>query len=152
WAIAWFNPENPRTCGVTDEQGENPIVVEIEIDVPCHEAPAEIISKAHAQNAAMNRAGRERYGRVQQIFKTDFEKRRFRSVVSDGIAREREAEFKRQTEEIASKEREVASVQKQLRRSGIVIPKDDPRFESRARGAQALRELEIFDNQSEEKS
>ncbi|HYG35762.1 MAG TPA: hypothetical protein VEC99_13310, partial [Clostridia bacterium] len=123
--IAWFNPENPQFCGVTDKNGENPIVAKLETSVPNHDARPELLRQAYAENAAMQRIGKEVYAKVKQVFSKDFENRRFRPVVMDGQAARLQAEFDRQTKEITAKEKAASDTVRRASRAasdmGLVL-------------------------------
>jgi hypothetical protein len=142
--ICWFNPENPETCGVTDMNGENPIVVKRDTALPCHDAPRELMSQAKRENAAMERPAKEVYAAVKTVFASDFETRRFRSVISDGVGSETAAEFSRQEEELTAGEREKQTLIRTAARSGLArLRPDDPNLERRAQGAAILAGLGI---------
>jgi len=142
--IAWFNPEQPQTCGVTDLHGENPIVVKLETDVPNHDAPAELLRLAHSENAAMERHAKEIYRAVKMVWSQEFEQRRFRRIIADGTAAETGSEFRRQTEEIHATERaKTATVRKATRaarRLGVRLDAGNPRLDREARGLQLMDE------------
>jgi len=150
-AIAWFNPENPETCGVTDMNGENPICVKRETSVPNHDAPAELLSQACLENASMERHAKEVYSAVKHVFSSDFEKRRFRPVIADGFAAETGAEFRRQGELLTAKDREEAALIKKAQRSASDIGMKLP---SKARGrpevVPALKRLSALFNEVED--
>jgi hypothetical protein len=100
--IAWFNPENPQFCGVTDLTGDNPIVVKLETDVPPHDAPTELLRQANSENAAMERHAKEVYRVVKMTCAKEFAPRRFRANTTDGAAAEITTEFRRQSEAITA--------------------------------------------------
>jgi hypothetical protein len=142
--ICWFNPENPETCGVTDMNGENPIVVKRDTAVPPHDAPAELMSQAKRENATMERPFKEVYRAVKAVFASDFETRRFRPVISDGLASETAEEFGRQEQKLMAGQREKETLIKTVARSGLArLRPDDPHLERRAQGAAGLAELGI---------
>jgi hypothetical protein len=154
-AIAWFNPENPQLCGVTDESGENPIVVKIETSAPVHDGSA-YVKHSKRENAAFERHAKEVYRSVKHVFATDFENRRFRPVVTDGIAAETAKEFQRQSEELTADDRQrdslIKSADKAGRKLGVRLSKNDPQLERRASGLTILDELGIRSGSTEETS
>ena len=138
--IAWFNPEDPTLCGVTDRDGENPIVARLETDVPSHDAPAELLSRANAENAAFARPGKELYRTLRPVFSQEFEQRRVRPVISDGLAADTGRAFRVQGEVIKEEEKSVARRRKRAAKLGMSIAQSDPRFEQRIDAAAELND------------
>jgi hypothetical protein len=142
-ATAWFNPENPTICHVTDIDGENPITVKQETSTPYHYASPELMGQASKENASMARNSKEVYAAVKQAFSTDFEKRRLRQVMfTDDVSVERQAEFNRQKEVIETDERENKSLVSRAGRAGrelgVKLAKTDPKLSRRARGLELM--------------
>ncbi len=140
-AIAWFNPENPQLCGVTDLDGENPIVVKLETDLPNHDAAElapEAWRQANAENAAMARHSKEVYRAVKAVFTKEFAARQFLPVASDGFAAERQSEFHRQSEKITAEDRAktetVRRGSRAAKRFDIQLSPSDPKLDRRALG------------------
>jgi hypothetical protein len=145
-AIAWFNPENPELCGVTDEHGENPIVVRRETTVPNHDAPPESLNRAYAENASMERAAKEVYGRVKHVFSADFEKRRTRPVIANAgsvAAIETQAAFEADAKRITQEDRHAESAIQSAEELPIGgrLQRNDPRLSYRAKGKSKLAKL-----------
>jgi len=143
-AIAWFNPENPEFCGVTDENGENPIMAKRETTLPNHDAPAEMMEQASMENARMERPAKEVFAQVKHVFKTDFENRRFRPLVlADSQAVETNAEFRRQEREQTAESRETLTAVRRARKAGIALSADDPQARRKMDGLEMMRSAGI---------
>ena len=126
-AVAWFSPENPEFCGVTDENGESPIMVNRETTLPNHDAAPELMEQACSENARMERPAKEIFAAVKHVFKTDFDNRRFRPVLlEDSQATSTNAEFQRQEHEQTAERRELNAAVRRVRKSGVAISPDDP--------------------------
>jgi hypothetical protein len=141
--IAWFNPEDPTLCGVTDRHGENPIVARLETDVPNHDASAELLARAHAENAAFSRPGKELYRTLKPIFSDEFEQRRFRPVINDvgySLAAETGRAFREQGEAVKSEEKAKSRLAHRARTLGLNVSRNDPRYEQRVEAAADLKD------------
>lgn len=136
--IAWFNPEDPALCGVTDRNGENPIVSRLATDVPNHDAPAELLSLAHAENAAFERPGKELYRTLKPVFSAEFEKRRVRPVLADGVAVETARVFRQETEKMKEEEKQQNRLETRARKIGLKVQRNDPRYAQRVEAATDL--------------
>jgi hypothetical protein len=142
-AIVWFNVENPEYCNVTDSDGENPIVVKRETSLPGHDAPAELLAKAKAENALFEREPRAVFGACKHVWDSDFEKRRFRPVITDGQSVENESEFKRQVGDRTAGAVEKKAAILKARKSGVNLSNDDPDLIRRAEGIEKMRKAGI---------
>ena len=138
--IVWFNPEDPTLCGVTDRNGENPIVARLETDVPNHDAAPELLARAHSENAAFERPGKELYRTLKPIFSTEFEQRRVRPVISDGIAAETGLVFREQGEAAKAEEKVKAGLQRRASKLGLNVNRNDPRYVQRIEATADLQE------------
>ncbi len=136
--IAWVNPEDMTLCGVTDRDGENPIVARLETDVPSHDAPPELLARAHAENAAFERPGRELYRTLKPLFSAEFEQRRVRPVISDGLAAETGRVFREQGEAVKAEEKSKAQLERRAHKLGLNVARNDPRYEQRVEAASEL--------------
>jgi hypothetical protein len=150
--IAWFSPEDPTLCGVTDRDGENPIVARLETDVPNHDAAPELLAQAHAENAAFDRPGKELYRSLKPLFSAEFEQRRFRAVITDGVAAETGRAFRAQGEAAKVEEESKSRLQQRARKMGLNVSRNDPRYEQRVEAAADLGDWLARHEQKEEET
>lgn len=73
--------------------------------MPNHDASKELLSRTHAENASFERPGKELYRTLKPIFMQEFEQRRVRPVISDGIAAETGRAFREQGEAVKAEEK-----------------------------------------------
>jgi hypothetical protein len=66
--IAWFEPEAPEFCTITDADGRNPVVVPLAPSVPAMDATREEMAAGMASAAAHEGAIRERYSQIRTKF------------------------------------------------------------------------------------
>jgi len=84
------------------------------------------------------------YAQCKHVFSSDFEARRFRKVVSDGMAVETAAEFSRQGEEIRTEARAKDSTIRKGAKAGrklnVELSRNDPQLERRSLGLRMIDE------------
>ncbi|HMJ88989.1 MAG TPA: hypothetical protein VK530_04200 [Candidatus Acidoferrum sp.] len=101
---AWFSPENPDFCSVTDLNGEHPIVVPIEPLVPTDGATKDELALAYQSNANFDRYYKDLHRAIRSAFPPEFEQRRFRDVVVDAPAIELAEQMRDQTAALEAKQ------------------------------------------------
>jgi len=70
----------------------------------------------------------------------EFEQRRVRPVISDGIAAETGRAFREQGEAVKAEEKGKVTLQKKADRMGLKVNRNDPRFEQRVEATADLAE------------
>jgi hypothetical protein len=113
---AWFSPENPDWCSITDLNGENPILVPLEPLVPCDGATPDQLASAYEANANFDRYYKDMHRAIRAAFPPDFEQRRFRPVIADSNAIELGRQIQEQTAALELERREEQTAKVRTRR------------------------------------
>lgn len=113
---AWFSPENPDFCSITNLAGENPIVVPLEPLVPADGATAEQMTAAYASNANFERYHKDLHRAIRTTFPPEFEQRRFRPVFADAQSMELGRQISEQTDALQTEQRQDQTTRQRTHR------------------------------------
>lgn len=139
--LAWFDPEDPQFCTVTDLARRNPIVIPLAPTVPAVVATREEMKAGKEATAGHSRPVRERYSKLKAAF---IPKPR-ENIVSPSVV-ELGRQMQEQKEAQRTAQREVASLRASVRSATGNLAPDlaDPLAQSLARDpARAKAALEL---------